>query len=94
MKKIEKDNNITSNYDRQEQIVVVSIQDTGTGIDPTIEGKLFNKFATKSEKGIGLGLYISRRIIEAHNGKIWAENNADGRGATFHISLPINIPVG
>jgi signal transduction histidine kinase len=90
MKKIEKDNNITSNYDRQEQIVVVSIQDTGIGIDPTIEGKLFNKFATKSEKGIGLGLYISRRIIEAHNGKIWAENNADGRGATFHFSLPLS----
>ena len=90
MKKIEKDNNITSNYDRQEQIVVVSIQDTGIGIDPTIEGKLFNKFATKSEKGIGLGLYISRGIIEAHNGKIWAENNADGRGATFHFSLPLS----
>jgi signal transduction histidine kinase len=69
---------------------VVSIQDTGIGIDPTIEGKLFNKFTTKSEKGIGLGLYISRRIIEAHNGKIWAENNADGRGATFHFSLPLS----
>jgi signal transduction histidine kinase len=51
--------------------------------------RLFTKFATKSEKGTGLGLFISKSIIEAHGGKIWAENNADGKGAKFTFSLPI-----
>jgi signal transduction histidine kinase len=50
--------------------------------------KLFTKFATTSEKGTGLGLFISKSIVEAHGGKIWAENNADGKGATFSFSLP------
>jgi two-component system, OmpR family, sensor histidine kinase VicK len=70
--------------------VIVCISDDGPGIDPTILPKLFKKFATKSDKGIGLGLFISKTIIEAHNGRIWAENNPDGRGATFSFSLPIN----
>ena len=74
----------------QEQIVTVCIKDTGKGIDPTIRDKLFEKFATRSEKGMGLGLYLSRKIIEAHGGKIWAENNADGKGATFYFSLPLS----
>jgi two-component system, OmpR family, sensor histidine kinase VicK len=51
--------------------------------------KLFSKFASKSFQGTGLGLYISKGIIEAHGGKIWAENNSDGKGATFSFSLPI-----
>ena len=51
--------------------------------------RLFTKFATKSDKGTGLGLYISKSIIEAHGGKMWAENNVDGKGATFSFSLPI-----
>jgi signal transduction histidine kinase len=72
-------------------IVVVSIHDTGTGIDSEMLPKLFTKFATKSEMGgTGLGLFISKSIIEKHGGKIWAENNADGNGATFAFSLPIN----
>jgi signal transduction histidine kinase len=71
-------------------IVVISIKDRGTGIDPDIQDKLFSKFATKSDAGSGLGLYISKGIVEAHGGKIWAENNTDGKGgATFSISLPI-----
>jgi two-component system sensor histidine kinase VicK len=74
----------------QEQIVTVCIKDTGKGIDPTIRDKLFEKFATRSEKGMGLGLYLSRKIIEAHGGKIWAENNIDGKGATFYFSLPLS----
>jgi two-component system, OmpR family, sensor histidine kinase VicK len=74
----------------QEQIVTVCIKDTGKGIDPTIRDKLFEKFATRSEKGMGLGLYLSRKIIEAHGGKIWAENNTDGKGATFYFSLPLS----
>jgi signal transduction histidine kinase len=50
---------------------------------------LFEKFVTKSAKGTGLGLYISNRIIQAHGGKMWAENNADGKGATFAFRLPL-----
>jgi signal transduction histidine kinase/ActR/RegA family two-component response regulator len=71
---------------------IVSIKDTGPGIDSEIFPRLFTKFATKSEKGVGLGLFICKNIIEAHNGKIWAENNADGKGgATFVFSLPLAI---
>lgn len=69
--------------------VIVSIKDNGTGIDPEIMPKLFSKFATKSFSGTGLGLYVSKNIIEAHGGKIWAENNNNGNGATFYFSLPI-----
>jgi signal transduction histidine kinase len=70
--------------------VIVSVKDNGTGIDPEIMPKLFSKFATKSFSGTGLGLYVSKNIIEAHGGKIWAENNNDGNGATFYFSLPIS----
>jgi len=68
---------------------IVSIRDTGVGIDSEIFPKLFTKFATKSEQGTGLGLYLSKGIIEAHGGKIWAENNKDGKGANFEFSLPL-----
>jgi signal transduction histidine kinase len=69
--------------------VVISFRDRGTGIDPEIQAKLFSIFVSKSEKGSGLGLFISKGIVEAHGGKIWAENNANGKGATFSFSLPI-----
>ena len=66
------------------------MKDTGQGIDPEILPNLFTKFVTKSETtGTGLGLFISKSIIEAHGGRIWAQNNADGKGATFSFSLPI-----
>jgi two-component system sensor histidine kinase VicK len=68
---------------------IVSIKDTGIGIDSGIMPRLFEKFASKSFQGTGLGLYICKSIIEAHGGKIWAENNIDGKGATFSFSLPI-----
>jgi two-component system, OmpR family, sensor histidine kinase VicK len=71
--------------------VIVSVKDSGNGIDPNIFPRLFSKFATNSPKGTGLGLYISKSIIEAHGGRIWAENNKDGRGATFYFSLPLVI---
>jgi signal transduction histidine kinase len=70
--------------------ILVSIKDTGTGIDPEILPRLFTKFVTKPETGgTGLGLFISKSIIEAHGGSIWAENNKDGKGASFTFSLPI-----
>ena len=69
--------------------VLISISDNGKGIDPEVMPRLFTKFATKSFDGTGLGLYISKSIIEAHGGKIWANNNADGKGATFSFSLPL-----
>jgi signal transduction histidine kinase len=68
--------------------IIVSIKDNGSGIDPEIMPKLFSKFTTKSFSGTGLGLYVSKNIIEAHGGKIWAENNENEKGATFYFSLP------
>ncbi|WP_458744361.1 ATP-binding protein [Candidatus Nitrosocosmicus sp. T] len=75
-------------YDSQ-HIVIVSIKDTGIALDNEILPRLFTKFATKSFQGTGLGLYISKNIIEAHGGKIWAENNKDGIGATITFTLPL-----
>lgn len=69
--------------------VIVSIKDRGKGIDNEILSKIFDKFVTKSEKGTGLGLYIAKSIIEAHGGEIWAENNKDGKGATFSFRLSL-----
>lgn len=69
--------------------IIVSVTDTGTGIDQEIMPKLFSKFVTKSYQGTGLGLYISRSIVEAHGGKIWARNNGDGKGATFSFTLSL-----
>lgn len=68
--------------------VIASIRDSGSGIDPDIFPKLFSKFITKSDRGTGLGLFISKSIIESHGGKIWAENNRFEPGATFYFSLP------
>jgi signal transduction histidine kinase len=70
---------------------LVSIKDSGKGIDPEIAQKLFSKFITKSFSGTGLGLFISKNIIEVHGGRIWAENNPDGKGATFTFTLPLSI---
>src|SRR5687767_8898863 len=72
-----------------QHFLVINVKDMGPGIDPEVLSKLFTKFASKSDMGTGLGLFISRGIVEAHSGKIWAENNPD-RGATFSFSLPIN----
>ena len=82
--------------------VVIAIKDTGTGIDSELIPRLFTKFATKSYQGTGLGLFISKSIVEAHGGKMWAENNnnnnnnKDGsdfnrqrQGATFYFTLPL-----
>jgi two-component system, OmpR family, sensor histidine kinase VicK len=76
------------NDDKNNKEVIMSVKDKGIGIAAEIMPRLFTKFATKSERGTGLGLFISKSIIEAHGGKIWAENNSDGIGATFSFSLP------
>jgi two-component system sensor histidine kinase VicK len=81
---------------KDDKAVVVSVEDTGSGIDPEIFPKLFSKFITNSDAGTGLGLFISKNIVEAHGGKMWAENNnsdnkdGKGGGATFRFSLPIS----
>jgi two-component system sensor histidine kinase VicK len=68
---------------------IITIKDTGSGISPDILHRLFTKFATNSHSGTGLGLFISKNIVEAHGGKIWAENNQNETGASFSFSLPI-----
>ncbi|MGA7900273.1 MAG: ATP-binding protein [Nitrososphaeraceae archaeon] len=84
--------NITVNSKVEDSKIVVSVKDTGQGIDPEILPKLFSKFEAKSFSGSGLGLYICKNIIEAHGGKMWAQNNniINGEsGATFYFSLPV-----
>jgi signal transduction histidine kinase len=72
----------------------VIIKDTGEGIDPEILPKIFSKFITKSYEGLGLGMYISKNIVEAHGGKIWTENKNNNknvnRGAIFYFTLPLS----
>jgi signal transduction histidine kinase len=80
----------SGDIDNEKNLVIVKVKDTGMGIDKEIFPKLFTKFASKSFQGTGLGLYISKRIVESHGGKIWAENNKDEKGATFSFSLPLN----
>jgi two-component system, OmpR family, sensor histidine kinase VicK len=94
--KFTKEGTISINLERKKDddyhndYVLISVKDTGQGINPEILPKLFTKFATKSETGgTGLGLFISKSIVETHGGKIRAENNSDGKGATFAFSLPI-----
>jgi two-component system, OmpR family, sensor histidine kinase VicK len=77
-------------YVKNDSELVITVKDTGKGIDSHIKPRLFTKFATLSNSGTGLGLYISKSIVESHGGKMWAENNSEGGGATFSFSLPIN----
>jgi signal transduction histidine kinase len=85
---------VTIDKDDQHNEAIVSIRDAGIGIDSEIFPRLFSKFASKSFEGTGLGLFISKSIIEAHGGKIWAENNATNSyragGATFRFSLALS----
>jgi signal transduction histidine kinase len=90
--KFTKQGHITISTEKEKKYgkeVIVRVTDSGTGIDPDIMSRLFTKFATKSHTGTGLGLYICKSIVETHAGKMWAENNQDGRGATFSFSLPV-----
>jgi signal transduction histidine kinase len=74
--------------DDYEKEFIAAVKDTGIGLDSDIMTQLFTKFVSKSQTGTGLGLFISKSIVEAHGGRIWAENNPDGKGATFRFSLP------
>jgi two-component system sensor histidine kinase VicK len=85
----EKGGTISALTEIKENYAVIKIKDTGKGVDVDMIPRLFSKFATKSERGTGLGLFISKSIVEAHGGKIWAENNKDGEGATFTFTLPM-----
>jgi signal transduction histidine kinase len=78
-----------NNDNKNNTVVLINVCDTGSGVDPQIMPRLFTKFSSKSFSGTGLGLYICKNIIEAHGGRIWAENNKDGKGATFSFTLPI-----
>jgi signal transduction histidine kinase len=81
---------IRVSVERKSNKIIVSIADSGKGIDPEIIPRLFTKFSTKSEKGTGLGLFICKNIVEAHGGRIWAENNTHGKGSTFSFTLAYN----
>jgi signal transduction histidine kinase len=87
--KFTKEGTIEITTTKEDNEVIVKVRDSGSGIDSEIFPRLFEKFASKSEKGTGLGLFLSKNITEAHGGRIWAENNPDGIGATFAFSLPI-----
>lgn len=81
---------VSMNRDDTSEEIVVMVSDNGTGIDKSINERLFTKFATTSDGGTGLGLYISKNLVEAHGGRIWAYNNANAPGATFCFTLPFN----
>lgn len=87
--KFTKQGTVHISVDNKDGQLVVSVKDTGSGIDPEIMPRLFTKFTSKSQTGTGLGLFISKSIIEAHGGRIWGENNKDRKGATFAFRLPL-----
>jgi signal transduction histidine kinase len=87
--KVTKSGSITIDLKEDNNQAIISVKDTGPGIDPVVESKLFMKFVTSSSSGTGLGLFISKNIVEAHGGKIWACNNTDGTGATFTFTVPL-----
>jgi two-component system sensor histidine kinase VicK len=87
--KVSKNGDIFVNADVKDQIASVSLRDTGTGIHSEIMPRLFSKFVTMSNQGTGLGLFISKSIVEAHGGTIMGKNNAEGKGATFRFTLPV-----
>jgi len=74
---------------RNNKDIEITVKDTGSGIESQIMPRLFSKFVTSSENGTGLGLFISKKIVEAHGGIIWAKNN-EIKGATFKFTLPLN----
>jgi signal transduction histidine kinase len=86
-KEIKTNDNDNTKLEQKEQ-VLVSIKDTGPGIPSILLQKLFSKFISTASSGTGLGLFVSKSIVKAHGGEIWAENNPDGEGATFSFRIP------
>jgi signal transduction histidine kinase len=80
-----------TNSDRNDH-AVVSVSDDGRGIAQELIPRLFLRFVSTSDKGTGLGLFISKNIVEAHGGRIWAENNTSRKGATFIFEIPLITP--
>lgn len=78
-------------HDNDKHSATFCMKDTGVGIHPEIYPKLFSKFASHSDGGIGLGLYLCKNIVKAHGGRIWAENNPDGKGSAFFFTLPLQV---
>lgn len=77
-------------HDNEKHSATFCMKDTGVGIHPEIYPKLFSKFASHSDGGIGLGLYLCKNIVKTHGGRIWAENNPDGKGSAFFFTLPLH----
>ena len=82
-------NKTENDINNNKQQVKISVHDEGKGIDKEILPRLYEKFATKSRSGTGLGLYISKNIVESHNGSIRGYNNKEGNGATFEFTIPL-----
>ena len=80
----DKDNSTT------QESIAIEVKDTGSVINEEIMSRLFEKFSRRSDSGAGLGLYIAKKIVDMHGGKIWAQNNRGARGATFTFTLPLN----
>jgi signal transduction histidine kinase len=80
---------ITIGIEKQNNNALITIRDTGVGIDEEMRPRIFSKFVSKSNRGTGLGLFIAKAIVEAHGGHIQASNNIDGKGATFWFKLPL-----
>jgi signal transduction histidine kinase len=70
--------------------VLISVSDTGVGLPAGKADEVFNAFFTTKPQGSGMGLAISRSIVESHGGRLWATSH-DGRGATFHFTLPTAV---
>jgi signal transduction histidine kinase len=81
---------VSTMVDSIDKEAIVMVRDSGNGVDPEIKPRLFEKFSSKSEGGTGLGLYLSRKIVEAHNGRIWATENKEDSGMTFGFALPLD----
>lgn len=71
--------------------IIIHVRDPGYGIDPEIRSRLFEKFVSKSNGGTGLGLYLSKKIMEAHGGRIWVEDNRNASGTTFYLAFPLDL---
>jgi signal transduction histidine kinase len=73
----------------ESQNIVITVQDSGPGVDPQNIERIFDRFFTTKTQGMGMGLAICRSIVEAHNGRLWVEAG-DHQGSLFRISLPCN----